>query len=65
MRCDERLALEVRADDVDRALEDHEEVGQLITGAVQDVAGLHGPLFSERGELGDRRSIQRGRGALG
>ena len=55
----------IRTDDVDRALEDHEEVVRRVTGAVQDVAHLDGTLFTERRQLGQRRGIQRGRGRVG
>ena len=59
---DDRLAVGVEADDLDLALEDHEEVVGLVAGRYSTSPASHGPLVAEAGQLGQLARVEGGEG---
>ena len=55
---DQRLTIEIRTDDVDRAFENHEERIRLVARSIQGVACIDDTFFAERCQLGECRGIQ-------
>ena len=58
---DEDVAVAVGADDLDFALEDHDEVDRLVAGLEEQVADRDRPFRAVRRQVGERGRVERGR----